>query len=85
LESAQEDRCVELPLSVLPPHGSLAEGNPDEEKIGAFGVGESRASVEIIDTLIQYTNRLLQFVLGNRESVGFFGRYAQLCPTRLQR
>jgi hypothetical protein len=30
-------RHSQLPLSL--PHVSLAEGNPDEEKIGAFGVG----------------------------------------------
>src|SRR5882757_8147048 len=27
------------PLLLLPSYVSLAEGNPDEEKIGAFGVG----------------------------------------------
>jgi len=43
LESAEEDWCQNyshLPLSLS--HVSLAEGNPDEEKIGAFGVGMSK-------------------------------------------
>jgi hypothetical protein len=29
-------------LSLSPSYVSLADGNPDEEKIGAFGVGESK-------------------------------------------
>jgi hypothetical protein len=29
-------------LSLSPSHAFLAEGNPDEEKIGAFGVGRSK-------------------------------------------
>jgi hypothetical protein len=74
--------CRILPFSLLPLHSSLAEGNPDEEKIGAFGVGRFKALVEIIDILIQYTNRFLQLVLGNREAVGFFRRYAQISPAR---
>jgi len=42
LESAEEDWCVAyitfLPVRILTL--IAAEGNPDEEKIGAFGVGE---------------------------------------------
>jgi len=36
-------------LLLLPSHVSLAEGNPDEEKIGAFGVGKLEHYLEIID------------------------------------
>lgn len=41
LESVEEDRCVcaEHRRSCLKLTFILAEGNPDEEKIGAFGVG----------------------------------------------
>ena len=35
-------------LSLSPSHAFLAEGNPDEEKIGAFGVGRSWNYFEII-------------------------------------
>ena len=59
-------RLVCVPQSSLPPpHGSLAEGNPDEEKIGAFGVGRFEALIETHDFLTQHINRLLQLVLGN--------------------
>lgn len=54
-------RHSQLPLS--PPHVPLAEGNPDEEKIGAFGVGGSRSHLEIPSYLTQL--RLLQLVFGN--------------------
>jgi hypothetical protein len=44
LDSAQEDRYVRV-CSYLRRflNGVLAEGNPDEEKIGAFGVGRFEA------------------------------------------
>ena len=43
LESSKEDRYVRMyyRLSVYTEGLSTAEGNPDEEKIGAFGVGVS--------------------------------------------
>jgi len=44
---------------------SSAEGNPDEEKIGAFGVGGSRPHLETIGFLTLCIHRLLQLVLGN--------------------
>ena len=56
-------RHSQLPLS--PPHVPLAEGNPDEEKIGAFGVGGSRSHLEILSYLTQRIYRLLQLVFGN--------------------
>ena len=40
-------------LSLTPSHVSLAEGNPDEEKIGAFGVGRLKHYLETIDVLTQ--------------------------------
>ena len=52
-------------LSLSPSHVSLAEGNPDEEKIGAFGVGGRKHHLEIIDSLTHFIHRLLQLVLGN--------------------
>jgi hypothetical protein len=45
-------------------HFSLAEGNPDEEKIGAFGVGRLKHFLETID-VSHSIHRLLQLVLGN--------------------
>jgi hypothetical protein len=44
---------------------SSAEGNPDEEKIGAFGVGGSRHHLGTIEFLTLHIHRLLQLVLGN--------------------
>jgi hypothetical protein len=42
LESIEEDWCLNYShLSLSPSYVPLAEGNPDEEKIGAFGVGRS--------------------------------------------
>jgi hypothetical protein len=38
---------------------SSAEGNPDEEKIGAFGVGGSRPYLETIGFLTLCIHRLL--------------------------
>jgi hypothetical protein len=35
-------------------HFPLAEGNPDEEKIGAFGVGRLKHYLETIDVLTQH-------------------------------
>ncbi len=55
-------RHSHLPLS--PSHVSLAEGNPDEEKIGAFGVGRSKHYLESIHLLMHGVHRLLQFVFG---------------------
>jgi hypothetical protein len=54
-----------LHLSLSHSHVSLAEGNPDEEKIGAFGVGEWKSRLETTDLLICCIHRLLQLVLGN--------------------
>ena len=55
-------RYLHLPLS--PSHVSLAEGNPDEEKIGAFGVGRSKHYFDSIHFLMQGFHRLLQLVFG---------------------
>jgi hypothetical protein len=40
-------------LLLSPSHVSLAEGNPDEEKIGAFGVGVLKHYLETFDVLTQ--------------------------------
>ena len=55
-------RYSHLPLS--PSHVSLAEGNPDEEKIGAFGVGRSKQYLNSIHFLIHGVRRILQLVFG---------------------
>lgn len=39
--------CGPPQSSLPPPHGFVAEGNPDEEKIGAFGVGRFEVLVKI--------------------------------------
>jgi hypothetical protein len=65
-------------LSLSPSHVSLAEGNPDEEKIGAFGVGRLEHYLEIIDFLIHDIHRLLQLVLDRRGTVGHLRRYAKI-------
>ena len=52
-------------LSPSPSYVSLADGNPDEEKIGAFGVGRSRDYVQTIGFLTHGVHRLLQLVLDN--------------------
>jgi hypothetical protein len=52
-------------LSQSPSHVPLAEGNPDEEKIGAFGVGEWKHRLETIDLFTCCIHRFLQLVLGN--------------------
>jgi hypothetical protein len=41
----------------------LAEGNPDEKKIGAFGVGRLEHYLETIEFLMHGIHRLLQLVL----------------------
>lgn len=43
-----------------------AEGNPDEEKIGAFGVGKSREAIHLnsIHDLIHFI-RVLQLILSH--------------------
>ena len=46
-----------------PSYVSLAEGNPDEEKVGAFGVGRLEHHPETIDFLMHGIHRLLQLVL----------------------
>ena len=55
-------RHSQLPLSL--PYISLAEGNPDEEKIGAFGVGGQKYYLESVCFFRQDVHRLLQLVLG---------------------
>jgi hypothetical protein len=52
-------------LSLSPSYVSLADGNPDEEKIGAFGVGESKDYIQTINFLTRGIHRLLQLVLDN--------------------
>ena len=49
LESFKEDRYVRMycRLSVYTEGLSTAEGNPDEEKIGAFGVGVSSLLITV--------------------------------------
>ena len=42
-------------LLLSPSHVHLAEGNPDEEKIGAFGVGESKHCLETAVFLTQHS------------------------------
>ena len=49
-------------LRLSPSHVSLAEGNPDEEKIGAFGVGRSKDYFDSIRFLMHGVHRLLQLV-----------------------
>jgi len=55
----------------------LAEGNPDEEKIGAFGVGQFQLGAVIsafnhLDSL----NRFLQSIFCDRRTYGNFRRSA---------
>ena len=53
---------------------TAAEGNPDEEKIGAFGVGERQSSS--IDALVnKQPARILQLVFSDRESICVVWRY----------
>jgi hypothetical protein len=51
------------PLSPSP-QVFLAEGNPDEEKIGAFGVGRLKHLLDSIHFLMHGVHRLLQLVFG---------------------
>jgi hypothetical protein len=53
-------------LSLSPSYISLADGNPDREKIGAFGVGGSKGYIQTIGFLTRGVHRLLQLVLDNR-------------------
>jgi hypothetical protein len=53
-------------LSLSPSYVSLADGNPDEKKIGAFGVGGSRNYIQTTGFLTCGVYRLLQLVLDNR-------------------
>ncbi len=76
-------RPSHLPLS--PSHVSLAEGNPDEEKIGAFGVGQSRHYLYSIHFLMHGIYRLLQLVFGYRRAMGHLGRYANTTLTNSTR
>jgi hypothetical protein len=55
-------RHSHLPLS--PSYVFLAEGNPDEEKIGAFGVGRSKHYLDFTNFLMHGVDRLLQLVFG---------------------
>jgi hypothetical protein len=75
--------CKGAQLSPPPTNGVLAEGNPDEEKIGAFGVGRFEAFIKTIDFLTQFADRLLQLVLGDWEAVGLFRRYVNLSLAKL--
>ncbi|ELU36495.1 hypothetical protein AG1IA_09475 [Rhizoctonia solani AG-1 IA] len=43
----------------------VAEGNPDEQKIGAFGVGEFQSQLILIISLTTSQPRILQSFLGN--------------------
>ena len=52
-------------LSLLPSYVSIADGNPDEEKIGAFGVGGFKDYIQTISFLTRSVHRLLQLVLYN--------------------
>jgi hypothetical protein len=70
---------LQLTLSLA--HVSSAEGNPDEEKIGAFGVGGPSPHLEAIVFLTYRIHRLLQLVLGNRGAVGHVRRYADITLT----
>ena len=55
-------RHSQLPLS--PSHIFLAEGNPDEETIGAFGVGWSKHHLDVTYFLMHGVHRFLQLVFG---------------------
>ena len=52
-------------LSLSPSYVSIADGNPDEEKIGAFGVGGWKDYIQSIGFLTRGVYRLLQLVLDN--------------------
>jgi hypothetical protein len=65
-------------LSLSPSYASLADGNPDEEKIGAFGVGGSKDYIQTIGFLTRRVHRLLQLVLDNRGAMGHLRRYADI-------
>jgi hypothetical protein len=64
--------------SLSPSYVSLADGNPDEKKIGAFGVGGSKDYIQTIGFLTCRIHRLLQRVLDNRGAMGHFRRYADI-------
>jgi hypothetical protein len=59
-------------------HVSLAEGNPDEEKIGAFGVGGSKEYIQTIGFLTRGVHRFLQLVFDNRGAMGHLRRCANI-------
>lgn len=61
LESPEEDWYARHYVAYTSPlNSSAAEGNPDEQKIGAFGVGKQRRVIfEHVEMLMQ-TNRFLQ-------------------------
>jgi hypothetical protein len=65
-------------LSLPPSYVSLADGNPDEKKIGAFGVGGSKDYIQTIGSLTRGVHRLLQLVLDNRGAMGHLRRYADV-------
>ena len=72
-------------LSLSPSYVSLADGNPDEEKIGAFGVGGSKDYIQTIDFLTRGVHRLLQLILDNRGAMGHLRRYADITLLNLPR
>ena len=72
-------------LSLSPSYVSLADGNPDEAKIGAFGVGGSKVFIQTIGFLTRGVHRLLQLVLDNRGAMGHFRRCADVTVLNLPR
>jgi hypothetical protein len=65
-------------LSLSPSYVSLADGNPDEEKIGAFGVGGSKEYIQTIGFLTRGVHRFLQLVFDNRGAMGHLRRCANI-------
>jgi hypothetical protein len=53
-------------LSLSSLHILLAEGNPDEEKIGAFGVGEYHHRLKLSNRFIVYLQASTAYSLSRR-------------------
>ena len=81
LESLEKDwRVLPIPIPVkCLAHAPVltAEGNPDEEKIGAFGVGQLPC-VSATSAGGETMHRILQLVFRYRRTMGLLGRYANL-------